>query len=242
MIISGDPYDFPITGALNPRHTALVIIDMQRDFCDPSGYMNSRGDDVNAARAILPNLLAVRDAAKYQGMLLVYTREGHRPNLSDLPENKRLKTARAGAEIGSHGPLGRLLIRGETGWDFIDEMRPQENDVIIDKSGTGAFHGTDLHDVLSNHGVSNVILVGVTTGVCVSSTAREATDRGYSVLVLEDCCAEPDPENHALAIQLLKIEGGYMATVSSSQAFIQALNCAEGSPHTTGIVSKGDTA
>jgi len=223
MIVTGDPYDFPITGTLDPQRTALLVIDMQRDFCDPSGYMNSRGDDVAAARAIVPRILSALEAARRTGMLVIYTREGHRANLSDLPENKRLKTARAGAQIGTEGPLGRLLIRGEVGWDFIDEMQPLDEDVVIDKIGTGAFHATELHDVLRNRRIENVVLTGVTTGICVSSTAREATDRGYSVLVLEDCCAEPDPHNHDMAIQLLKIEDGYLATISSSELFTNAL-------------------
>lgn len=222
MMISGDPYDFPITGPLKPEHTALLIIDMQRDFCDPSGYMHTRGGDVQQARAIVPTIQAVRDTSRELGIMVIYTREGHRPNLADLPRNKRLKTALAGAEIGSDGPLGRLLIRGEPGWDFIEEMRPAKHEVIIDKAGTGAFHGTDLHDVLSNAGVENLIISGVTTGVCVSSTVREAADRGYSVVVLEDCCAEPVPENHDMAIKLLKIEGGYLSTVAKAEAFLAA--------------------
>lgn len=226
MIVTGDPYDFPITGTLDPQRTALLIIDMQRDFCDPQGYMHSRGDDVAAARAIVPRILAVLEIARRTGMLVIYTREGHRANLADLPVSKRLKTARAGAQIGAPGPLGRLLIRGEAGWDFIDEMQPQEGDVVVDKIGTGAFHATELHDVLRNRQIENVVLTGVTTGVCVSSTAREATDRGYSVLVLEDCCAEPNPRNHEIAIELLKIEDGYLATISSAESFSHALRSA----------------
>lgn len=227
MIIPGRPYDFPITGSLDPQRTALLIIDMQRDFCDQSGYMHRRGEDVEPARAIVPRIRAVRESARLAGMLTVFTREGHRANLADLPESKRLKTARAGAEIGSQGPLGRLLIRGEQGWDFIDELRPEEDDLVIDKSGTGAFHGTDLDNVLRNNRIQNLVLTGVTTGVCVSSTAREAADRGYSVLVLEDCCAEPDPEYHNMAIRLLQIEGGYLATVSTSSNLIAVLDSQE---------------
>ena len=223
MIIQGDPYSFPITGELNPKRTALMVIDMQRDFCDPSGYMHTRGEDVGAARAIVPRIKAVCSAARCAGMSLVFTREGHRPNLSDLPESKRLKTRRSGAEIGSPGPLGRLLIRGEHGWDFIDDLRPEEGDTVIDKSGTGSFHGTELDTILRNQGIQHLILTGVTTGVCVSSTAREAADRGYSVLVLGDCCAEPDRENHLMALRLLKIEGGYLATVADSRAFLAGL-------------------
>lgn len=232
MIVTGDPYDFPITGVLEPQRTALLIIDMQRDFCDPAGYMHSRGDDVAAARAIVPRILGVLEIARRTGMLVIYTREGHRANLADLPASKRLKTARAGAQIGATGPLGRLLIRGEAGWDFIEEIQPLEGEVVVDKIGTGAFHATDLHDVLRNRRIENVVLTGVTTGVCVSSTAREATDRGYSVLVLEDCCAEPNPRYHDIAIELLKIEDGYLATVSSAKLFNKAFQS----------VSPGDTS
>lgn len=224
MIIPGDPYDFPITGKLEPARTALLIIDMQRDFCEPNGYVHMRGGDVSAARAIIPAIDAVRAAAIKSGMQVVYTREGHRPNLSDLPATKRLRTARSGAEIGSDGPLGRLLIRGEPGWDFVPELTPRVCDTVIDKPGTGAFHGTDLHHVLSISRIENLIIVGVTTGVCVTSTAREGSDRGFNVLVLGDCCAEPNPEDHEMAIKLLKIEGGYIATVASFKHFIEVVN------------------
>ncbi|EIY5386274.1 TPA: cysteine hydrolase [Klebsiella variicola] len=223
MIITGEPYNFPLSGELIPGRTALLIIDMQRDFCDPLGYMNQRGDDITAARTIIPAIIEIREAATRAGLKIIYTREGHRPDLSDLPLNKRLKTARSGAEIGMSGPLGRLLIRGEPGWDLVPELWPRQHETVIDKPGTGAFHGTDLHHILVTEGIQNLILTGVTTGVCVSSTAREASDRGYGVLVLSDCCAEPDPVNHAMAIQLLKIEGGYMATVSTSTQFLTAL-------------------
>lgn len=224
MTIPAAPYDFPITGSLDPGRTALLIIDMQRDFCDHNGYMHARGDDVSAIRSVIPAITAVRRAALRAGMTIVYTREGHRPDLSDLPESKRLKTASAGAEIGTKGPLGRLLVRGEPGWDFIPELKPKPGDIVVDKPGTGAFYSTDLQHVLVTKGIENVILTGVTTGVCVSSTAREAADRGFSVLVLDDCCAEPDPSNHALAIHLLKIESGYLATVGTSDAFIKAVH------------------
>jgi len=223
MTIPGNPYDFPIEGPLLPEKTALMIIDMQRDFCDPSGYMHTRGGDVALARAIVPRISAVRDACREAGIAIIYTREGHRPNLSDLPRSKRIKTALAGAEIGSQGPLGRLLIRGEHGWDFIDELHPDDAEIVIDKAGTGSFHGTELNDILSNQSVENLIITGVTTGVCINSTVREASDRGYNVLVLEDCCAEPDPKTHEIAIELLKVEGGYLSTISDSQQFMTAI-------------------
>ncbi|WP_321786520.1 isochorismatase family cysteine hydrolase [Paraburkholderia sp. J94] len=223
MKITAQPYDFPITGALSVASTALVIIDMQRDFCDPRGYMGARGADVGPARAIVPRIQRVRERAAALGMKIVHTREGHRPDLSDLPESKRLKTANAGAEIGSRGPLGRLLVRGETGWQIIDELQPRESELVIDKPGTGAFHATDLHHVLTVSGISRLILTGVTTGVCVTSTAREASDRGYEVLVLEDCCAEPCANDHADAIRLLRIEGGYLAATARSDDLLAAL-------------------
>lgn len=224
MRISAEPYDFPIGASFDPRRTALVIIDMQRDFCEPHGYVQARGDDISATRAIIPRIRRVREAAEHADMMIIYTREGHRPNLTDLPLTKRRRTAHAGAEIGSAGPLGRLLIRGEAGWDFVDELRPRPQDTVIDKPGTGAFRSTDLHHVLTSSGIDSVVLVGVTTAVCVTSTAREASDLGYGVLVLGDCCAEPDPENHRMALKLLQIEGGYIATVSTADAFIEAVS------------------
>ncbi len=223
MTIKADPYNFPITGELKPSETALFIIDMQRDFCDPHGYMSTRGEDIGPARDIIPRIQAVCDSAREHDLTLVYTREGHRPNLSDLPENKRLLTAMAGAAFGSEGPLGRLMVRGEKGWDFTDEVQPRKEDIVIDKSGTGAFHGTELDTILRMRGIRNVILTGVTTGVCVNTTAREASDHGYNVLVLEDCCAEPDPENHRMAIGVLRIEGGFLATIAGADEFLDAL-------------------
>lgn len=224
MQIAAAPYDFPLGGSLDPQRTALLIIDMQRDFCDPLGYMNMRGDDVGAARAIIPKIDKVRALARTKGIKVIHTREGHRPDLSDLPSPKRLKTALAGAEIGTSGPLGRLLVRGEPGWDFVPELQPDNDEIVIDKPGTGAFHATDLQHVLTTLGIKNLILTGVTTGVCVSSTAREATDRGFNVLVISDCCAEPNQENHDIAINLLMIEGGYLATVAPSSALLHCLN------------------
>jgi len=224
MIIPGDPYDFPIEGPLQPGKTALMIIDMQRDFCAPSGYMHTRGGDLGPARAIIPRITAVREACRLAGIEVIYTREGHRPNLSDLPRCKRMKTALAGAEIGSDGPLGRLLVRGEHGWDFIDELQPTDGEIVIDKAGTGSFHGTDLHDILNHKKIENLIITGVTTGVCVNSTVREAADRGYNVLVLEDCCAEPDQHTHEIAIQLLKVEDGYLSTISNAELLLSALS------------------
>lgn len=229
-VIPAEPYDFPIGGAFEPARTALVIVDMQRDFCDPQGYMHTRGDDITAARALIPRILAVREAATEAGLRIVYTRQGVRPDLSDLTEQTRLVTARSGAEIGSTGPLGRLLVRGEPGWEVIPELTPRPGEPVVDKAGTGAFYATDLHHLLQHGGVDNLVLVGVTTGVCVQTTAREAADRGYGVLLLEDCCAEPRLEDHHRAVALLQVEGGYLATVARSDCFIAALSATSSQP------------
>lgn len=223
MRVPARPYDYPLAGGLVPEATALMIVDMQRDFCDPSGYMHTRGDDVAAARALVPRIRAVRAAAREAGMRIVYTRQGVRPDLTDLTEQHRLVTARAGAEVGSRGPLGRLLVRGEPGWEIIPELAPAPGEVVVDKAGTGAFYATDLHHLLVTSGIHNVILTGVTTGVCVQTTAREAADRGFAVLLLEDCCAEPDPANHSRAVELLAVEGGYMAAVADSGSLADTL-------------------
>jgi len=223
MNVASQPYSFPVEGRFEPQQAALLIIDMQRDFCDPRGYMGSRGDDVLAAQALVPRILAVREAARAAGMKVMYTREGHRPDLGDLPSCKRAKTRHAGAEIGTRGPLGRLLVRGEPGWEIISQLRPGRNEAVIDKPGTGAFYATDLQHMLVTQGIAHLVLVGVTTAVCVSSTAREAADRGFNVLVLSDCCAEPDPRTHAIALALLTVEDGYIAAVSESDALLQVL-------------------
>ena len=142
----------------------------------------------------------------------------------------RLVTARSGAEIGSRGPLGRLLVRGEPGWELVPELAPRGGEAVVDKPGSGAFDATDFHHLLVNAGIANLVLVGVTTGVCVHTTAREAADRGFAVLVLDDCCAEPDPENHHRAMALLRVEGGYIATVGTSESFLEALCTGAGGP------------
>lgn len=223
--VEASPYQFPIEGPFSAPETALIIIDMQRDFCDQEGYMGRRGDDVTAAQSLIPRISSLRDAARAAGVHVIYTREGHHPNLGDLPKNKRAKTCRAGAEIGSSGGLGCLLIRGEPGWDIVSELTPSANETVIDKPGTGAFYATDLEHRLRSSRISQVVLVGVTTGVCVSTTAREASDRGFDVLVLSDCCAEPNARTHQIALELLQVESGYIAAVSDSASLTDALKC-----------------
>jgi biuret amidohydrolase len=222
--VAASPYAFPVEGSFDPKRAALVVIDMQRDFCDPAGYMGRRGADVGAAQALIPRIAALCAAARSVGMRVIYTREGHAPDLGDLPPSKRAKTRRAGAEIGSEGALGRLLVRGEVGWDIVSELVPAPGEAVVDKVGTGAFYATELEHRLRVQGIDQVILVGVTTGVCVSTTAREAADRGFHVLVLADCCAEPEARMHEIALELLQVEGGYLAAVSESAALMEAMS------------------
>ena len=227
MKITSNPYNFPIDGDLIADKTALLIIDMQRDFCASSGYLSIRGGDMTAVQAIIPRIVDIRSKCRDAGIDVLYTREGHRSNLSDLPRCKQMKTKLLGAEIGSSGPLGRLLIRGEYGWDLVEELKPNETEFVLDKPGTGSFYGTELDHILRNKKIENIIMTGVTTGVCVSSTVREAADHGYNVLVLEDCCAEFDQHTQDISIELLKVEGGYLSTVSDSVTFLSAMSHVE---------------
>lgn len=215
--IQADPYPWPHDGRLLPETTALLIIDMQRDFCDPEGYLASSGYDIAHTRQIIPAAAAVYRQVRAWGGLVIFTREGHRPDLSDLPPLKAWRSHRAGAEIGAAGPMGRLLVRGEPGWDIISELEPQPGDIIVDKPGYSAFFATDLERILSARSISRLILTGVTTDVCVHSTLRDAVDRNYECLVIEDACAASVPENHAAALRTIKTEGGIFGAVATSR-------------------------
>lgn len=216
--IQADPYPWPHDGRLQPETTALVVIDMQRDFCDPGGYLAALGYDIDATRAIIPAIATVCQTVRSWGGLVVFTREGHRPDLTDLPPLKRWRSERAGGEIGTPGPMGRLLVRGEHGWDIIDELKPQSSDVVVDKPGYSAFYATDLERILSTRGIRNLILTGVTTDVCVHSTLRDAVDRNYECLVVGDACAASVPENHAAALRTIATEGGIFGAVANFAA------------------------
>lgn len=199
---------------------------MQVDFCGIGGYLDKKGYDVSLTRTPISAIQSVLEAARQKNFQIFFTREGHQPDLADLPETKRWRSKRAGAEIGSVGPLGRILVRGEPGWEIIPELTPLPNEPVIDKPGNGAFYATALDNMLKCRGVSNIVLCGVTTAVCVHSTLREATDRGYDTLILEDCCGESDVKLHLAAIEMVKMEGGIFGTVATSQAFIKAIGCA----------------
>jgi nicotinamidase-related amidase len=212
---------------MNPTSSALLVIDMQRDFLDPGGYAAHAGLDLGALRRPIPAIRHLLAAARRLGMLVVHTREGHRPDLADCPPAKLERSRAAGAEIGSTGPLGRLLVRGEFGHDFIDELKPLPGEPVVDKPGYGAFHQTDLGQILTNRGIRDLVLTGVTTEVCVHSTLREAADRGYRCVLASDACGSAHPQLHVAALQMVAVEGGLFGRVAASSSLIAELERAQ---------------
>lgn len=208
---------------LHPRRSALLLIDLQRDFLDPRGYAAQAGLDVARLRGVIVPALALREAAREAGLKVIYTREGHRPDLSDCPGSKWTRSRAAGAEIGSAGPLGRLLVRGEYGHDLIDEFRPGAGELVLDKPGYSAFHQTDLDQILRVAGIDTLIVGGVTTEVCVHSTVRAAIDLGYRCLIVGDACAASQPELQAPALAMLGVEGGIFGEVCVHTELLQRL-------------------
>jgi biuret amidohydrolase len=217
--VQAEPYEF----AFEPRSCALVVIDMQRDFVDPGGFGEALGNDVSLLRKAIAPTKRVLDAVRRRGLLVIHTREGHRPDLADLPEAKKLR-GRLKTGIGDAGPMGRILVRGEYGHDIIDELKPAPGEPVVDKPGKGAFYATDLDSMLHNRGIRQLVVCGVTTEVCVNTTVREANDRGYDCLVLDDCVGSYFPEFQTAALAMIKAQGGIFGWVSDSGRFLEALN------------------
>jgi biuret amidohydrolase len=216
--IAAEPYSFD----LEPDRCALLIIDMQRDFLEPGGFGAALGNDVGMLRRAIEPTRRVLAAARARSMLVIHTREGHRPDLLDLPAAKR-ERGRLDTRIGDEGPMGRILVRGERGHDIIPELAPIAGEPVVDKPGKGAFYATDLDAMLRNHGVAQLAVCGVTTEVCVNTTVREANDRGFDCLVLEDCVASYFEDFQKAGLDMIKAQGGIFGWVARSPAFISAL-------------------
>jgi nicotinamidase-related amidase len=211
----------PIAIALD--RTAVIIIDMQRDFLEPGGFGETLGNDVSLLSAAIGPCKRLLEGARRKQMLIIHTREGHRPDLSDAPRAK-VERGAPSLRIGAPGPMGRILIRGEPGHDIVEELYPAEGEPVVDKPGKGAFYATDLHSILQNRGIEDLIVCGVTTEVCVHTTVREANDRGYRCIVPGDCCGSYFPEFHRMGLEMIKAQGGIFGWVTTSARVLSALD------------------
>jgi nicotinamidase-related amidase len=229
LTVVARPYDVIV----EPATTALVVIDMQRDFLEPGGFGELLGNDVSLLARVVEPLACVLSAARAAGIPVIHTREGHRPDLSDCPPSK-LARGRLDVGIGSPGPKGRVLVRGEEGHDIVDALKPIAGEVVIDKPGKGSFYATDLELLLRNAQIKSLIVTGVTTEVCVHTTVREANDRGFECLVLEDCVGSYFPEFHRVALSMISAQGGIFGWVTHSSELLAALGGATSEPALVG--------
>ncbi len=217
--VEAEPYGY----SMHPQTTALIIIDMQRDFLEPGGFGHALGNDVSLLRDAIEPIRRVLEACRAAGMLVIHTREGHRPDLADLPAAKR-RRGRFATGIGDPGPMGRILVRGEDGHDIIPELAPAPGEPVLDKPGKGAFFATDLEPMLRARGIAHLVVCGVTTEVCVHTTVREANDRGFECLVLADCVGSYFPQFQEAALAMIKAQGGIFGWVTSSRHLLAALS------------------
>jgi biuret amidohydrolase len=229
LVVAARPYELTV----DPAATALVVIDMQRDFLEPGGFGELLGNDVSLLARVVEPLAHVLAAMRAAGMPVIHTREGHRPDLSDCPPSK-LARGRLKLGIGSRGPKGRVLVRGEEGHEIVDELAPIDGEVVLDKPGKGSFYATDLEAVLRNTQIKSLIVTGVTTEVCVHTTVREANDRGFECLVLEDCVGSYFPEFHRSALEMICAQGGIFGWVTRSSALLASLTDATAAPAVAG--------
>ncbi len=224
MVPDARPYAWPCIAPVAPQRLALMIIDMQRDFCSPGGYIDSQGVDLSAARATIEPIQHVLAAFRaLPDALVIHTREGHRPELADLPANKQWRSEQVCPGIGNAGPLGRILVRGEPGWEIIPELAPAPGEIIIDKPGKGAFYATDLDHILRLRGVTHLIVAGLTTDVCVHTTIRDANDRGLETLILRDCTAATETRHRDAIFTMTEMQGGLFGATATSDQLLSAL-------------------